>query len=153
MIKNIIIVLSLFAVIGCSHRPIKTMQYTDDGYVIAARTKQVEVQAKHTAPIRDNAGILSDLWFIRIANNHKGKDWCVGIEWRSMDYSINVPNGWFYLPAGHKLNIGAVIQETWELGSNTFTFDDAAFEVFRLNLIKPTNGRCIINKPPQRYSR
>lgn len=146
MIKNILTIVAILSVIGCSHRPIRYVQYTDDEYVIAARTNKVEVQARRTTPFNETRNVWVDVWYIRLVNNHKDQDWCAGIEWRSMDYSINVPNAWFYVPAQHKMNIGAAVQRTWELGNDTITINDAAFMVFRLNLRKPNGGECFINE-------
>lgn len=145
MIKNILILLTVFAVMGCSSRPIKTIQYDGD-YIIAARTKQVEVQAEHTYPFQKDKDVWVDVWLIRLVNNHKDKDWCASIDWRSMDYSIKVPNVWFYIPAYSTMNIGSVVQKTWELSIGTVTIDDSTFAVHRLNLLKPQDGRCVINE-------
>ena len=145
MFRNILIIIAMISIVGCSSHPvIRDVQYTDDDYVIAARTKEVEVQAQRTYPFNQERNAWVDVWYIRLSNNHTDTNWCASIEWRSMDYNINVPNAWFYLPAGEKLNIGSVVQKTWELERDVITIDDAAFKVFRLNLLEPTDGRCIV---------
>jgi len=144
MFKHILTTVAILSIVGCSARPIKDVQYTDEGYVVAARTKQVEVQAQHTYPFQQSRDVWVDVWYLRLVNNDKDRAWCAGIDWRQMDYTINVPNVWFYLPANSYSDIGSAVQQTWRLNESTLTFSDAAFEVYRLNLMKPKNGQCVV---------
>lgn len=144
MFKHAFILLTALAVIGCSARPIRTVQYTDDGYIVAARTKSVEVQAQRTESIHAETDAWVDVWNIRLVNKHRKQDWCASIEWRHLDYMIQVPNVWFYLPAHSYSDIGRAVQQMWKLDKTTLTFTDAAFAVYRLNLKKPNEGQCVV---------
>lgn len=144
MIKNILIAVAILSIIGCSARPIRTVQYTDDTYIIAARTKKVEVQAQKQSPLHIKEDLWVDSWNLRLVNNDTKKSWCASIDWRQMDYTIQVPNVWFYLPPNSYTDIGLAVQKTWQLSESTLTFNDAAFTVYRLKLLKPSKGQCVV---------
>lgn len=143
MIKHILTLVAILSIIGCSARPIRDVQYVEDDYILAARTKSVEVHAKRTHPFELNEGVWVDVWLLRLVNTHMKKDWCASIDWRQMDYAIRVPKAWFYLPPNSYMDIGAAVQETWTFIETELTFDDAAFSVYRLNLMKPIEGQCV----------
>lgn len=146
MFKRIALSLAIVSVIGCSAGPIKKAVYTEDGYVIAARTKQVEVQALRANPFRTTDGAWLDTWHIRLANNDKQNAWCASIEWRNMDYNIYVANVWYHLPPYSEMNVGTAIQEVWNFTGTHITIDDAAFSVYRLNILKPNDGKCVAKR-------
>lgn len=136
MIKYIFLVLVILATIGCSTTTVK------DGYVTAGQNKKIQVQAQHASAFQKYTGVWVDVWWLRIANNDQGKDWCVAIEWRALDYTINVPNVWFYVTASSRLRIGSAVQKTWEFGRSALTFDDAGFAVYKVLLRKPNGDSC-----------
>jgi hypothetical protein len=144
MLKHILTSVAIISIIGCSARPIRTVEYTSDNYVIGARTKNVEVHAKHTFPFEKQKDVWVDVWTLRLVNNDKDRAWCAGIDWRHMDYTINVPSIWFYLPANSYSDIGSAVQQSWTLTEAVMTFDDAAFSVYKLHLMKPLNGQCVV---------
>ncbi len=141
MTKHILTVLVLLSLVGCATHQQKPIRYTDDGYAIPGSAKKVEVQAEHATPFKKD-GTWYDIWYLRIANYDKNRDWCADIEWRTLDYSINVPNQWFHVPAYNYINIGSAVQRSWDIGNMSITMPDAGFAVYRVNLKKPINGKC-----------
>ncbi len=127
----------MLTLVGCSSAPV-----LNDGYAIAGKNKKVSIQARHTSPFQKYTGVWVDVWHIRIVNNDRSKDWCVGVEWRALDYTINVANNWFYVPAESRVDIGSVVQRTWDFGGGPMTFDTAGFAVYKVLLRKPNNGQC-----------
>lgn len=140
MLKHILTVIAIISVVGCASTP-GPVRYTNDGYAVAGSTKLVEVQAEQALPSEDQNALV-DVWYIRVVNNDDNKDWCVGVEWRTLDYTINVPNQWFYVPARSYSNIGSTIQRTWDVGNVNITMPDAGFAVYKVLLRKPINGQC-----------
>ena len=144
MLKHILTFLAIVSIVGCSARPIREVQHVGDGYILAARTKSVEVHAQRMDPFQAKRDLWIDVWNLRLVNNDKKKDWCASVEWRHMDYDIQVPNVWFYLPSYSYTDIGHAVQSSWKYDDMQFTLDDAAFSVFRLNFLKPKNGQCVV---------
>jgi len=138
IMKYVITLFLLIELIGCS-----APQIRDDGYIIISEGKNVEVQALHAQPFKYSETAPIDIWHIRVANTSSRNDWCVGIEWQTLDFIMNVPNHWFFVPAMETLDIGTAVQQTWQFDGSAMTFDDAGFMVYRLLLNKPENNRCI----------
>jgi len=140
MLKIILTALVLLTV-GCTAHQQQPIRYTDDGYAVVGSSKLIEVQAEHAIPFkRDN--LWYDLWYLRIVNNDRNNGWCANIEWRALDYSLNVPNQWFYVPAYSYINIGSATQQSWEVGNINIIMPDAGFAVRRVNLKKPIRNQC-----------
>ncbi len=125
--------------VGCSSAPIH-----EDGYVTVGKNKNISVQARHTSPFQKTPGVWVDVWYLRIVNGDKRKNWCVAIEWRALDYAINVPNTWFYVPALSYVNIGSTVQQTWDFGNGPMTFDHSGFAVYKVLVRKASGGECLL---------
>ncbi len=140
MLKYFLISLTMLSVSGCATAP-EPIRYTNDGYAIVGEEENVQIQADHAQPFKQGEAWI-DMWYIRIVNNDDAMDWCVGIEWRTLDYTINVPNRWFYVSSYRYLNIGSSTQRTWEVGDMNIAMPDAGFAVYRVLLKKPINRQC-----------
>ncbi len=140
MLKYLVIALVILSITGCATSP-GTMQYTDDGYAVLGEKKNVEIQAEHALPFKRNEAWV-DIWYLRIVNNSRRKDWCVGVEWRTLDYTISVPNRWFFVPSHSYANIGSATQRTWDVGNVDIAMPDAGFAVYKVLLKKPNDGYC-----------
>jgi hypothetical protein len=146
MIKQIFILLILFVVVGCStYGPIRRIQYVEDDWLLAGRDIKNKVQIHARQYIMEDMVLgqllTQDSWFIR-AENFDDKDWCVGIDWRTMDYNIYVPNTWIFLPRKKIKNLGYAIQRIWKFDETYFSFSDAKWFINEVKLMKPINQTC-----------
>ena len=155
--KKLATILLVLTIVGCaSQKPLRSVEYIADGWILAAYDKKTDVyvHARQEKPVPytvdallNKNSVLLSRWAVRYVNSGT-KTVCVKVNYIQMDYDIKIQNGWYILPTFSTKYVGYLQQQPWVHKETVYAFNDASWAVNTLEVVSYDNetNTCNIKK-------